>query len=93
MVRDKEKKLSLKHRSKTVVEGDKRASTRAYLWSLGSLGLVGDEMKKPFIGVINTWSEYHVGHIHLRDLAALVKAGIRSEGGVPSGRYSQKSVI
>jgi dihydroxy-acid dehydratase len=40
-------------------------------------------MEKPFIGVINTWSEYHPGHIHLRDLSALVKAGIRSEGGVP----------
>jgi dihydroxyacid dehydratase/phosphogluconate dehydratase len=40
-------------------------------------------MKKPFIGVINTWSEFHPGHIHLRDLAALVKAGVRSEGGVP----------
>jgi dihydroxy-acid dehydratase len=73
----------LKHRSKAVVEGDKRASTRTYLWPLGSLGIAGDEMKKPFIGVINTWSEYHPGHIHLRDLADLVKAGIRSEGGVP----------
>lgn len=72
-----------KHRSKAVVDGVKRASTRAYLWSLGSLGLVGNEMKKPFVGVINTWSEFHVGHIHLRELAALVKAGIRSEGGVP----------
>jgi dihydroxy-acid dehydratase len=47
------------------------------------LGIAGDEMKKPFVGVINTWSEYHPGHIHLRDLADFVKAGIRSEGGVP----------
>ena len=72
--------MDLKHRSKAVVEGDQRASHRGFLWSLG---VVGDEMKKPFIGVINTWSEFHPGHIHLRDLAALVKAGIRSEGGVP----------
>jgi dihydroxy-acid dehydratase len=72
-----------KHRSKTVVEGDKRASTRTYLWPLGSLGMSAGEMNKPFVGVINTWSEYHPGHIHLRELADLVKAGIRSEGGVP----------
>jgi dihydroxy-acid dehydratase len=72
--------MDLKHRSKAVVEGDQRASHRGFLWSLG---VVGDEMKKPFIGVINTWSEFHPGHIHLRDLAALVKAGIRSAGGVP----------
>ncbi len=75
--------MDLKHRSRAVVEGDKRASTRTYLWPLGSLGIAGDEMKKPFIGVINTWSEYHPGHIHLRELADLVKAGIRSEGGAP----------
>ena len=72
--------MDLKHRSKAVVEGDQRASHRGFLWSLG---VVGDEMKKPFIGVINTWSEFHPGHIHLRDLAAFVKSGIRSEGGVP----------
>lgn len=83
MAKEKDEVMDPKHRSKAVVEGDKRASTRAYLWSLGSLGLAKDEMKKPFVGVINTWSEYHIGHIHLRDLSALVKAGIRSEGGVP----------
>jgi dihydroxy-acid dehydratase len=75
--------MDLKHRSGIVTKGVRRASTRAYLWSLGSLGMDGREMEKPFIGVINTWSEYHPGHIHLRDLSALVKAGIRSEGGVP----------
>jgi dihydroxy-acid dehydratase len=72
-----------KHRSKVVVKGNERASTRTYLWPLGSLGMTGAEMDKPFVGVINTWSEYHPGHIHLRDLAVLVKAGIHAEGGVP----------
>jgi dihydroxy-acid dehydratase len=75
--------MDLKHRSGIVVRGNKRASTRAYLWPLGFLGMDGKEMEKPFVGVINTWSEYHPGHTHLRDLSALVKAGIRSEGGVP----------
>ena len=72
--------MDLKHRSKAVVEGDQRASHRGFL---ASLGIVPDDVKKPFIGVINTWSECHPGHIHLRDLASFVKSGIRSEGGVP----------
>jgi len=72
--------MELKHRSKAVVEGDQRASHRGFL---ASLGIVPDDVKKPFIGVINTWSEFHPGHIHLRDLASFVKSGIRSEGGVP----------
>jgi dihydroxy-acid dehydratase len=72
--------MDLKHRSKAVVEGDQRASHRGFL---ASLGVVPDDVKKPFVGVINTWSEFHPGHIHLRDLASFVKSGIRSEGGVP----------
>jgi dihydroxy-acid dehydratase len=72
--------MDLKHRSKILVEGDQRASHRGFLHSLG---LVRDDIGKPFIGVMNTWSEFHPGHFHLRDLAALVKAGILSEGGVP----------
>jgi dihydroxy-acid dehydratase len=40
-------------------------------------------MDKPFIGVINSFSEVIPGHIHLRGIAEAVKAGVRSEGGVP----------
>jgi len=40
-------------------------------------------MDKPFIGVINSFSEIVPGHIHLRDIAEAVKAGVRSGGGVP----------
>jgi len=72
--------MDLKHRSKAVVVGDQRASHRGFL---ASLGIVPDDVRKPFIGVINTWSEFHPGHIHLRELASFVKSGIRSEGGVP----------
>jgi len=40
-------------------------------------------MDKPFIGIINSFSEIVPGHIHLRDIAEAVKAGVRAEGGVP----------
>jgi len=40
-------------------------------------------MDKPFIGIINSYSEIVPGHIHLRDLARSVKEGVREGGGVP----------
>ena len=40
-------------------------------------------MDKPFIGIINSFSEIIPGHIHLRDIAEAVKAGVRNQGGVP----------
>jgi len=40
-------------------------------------------MDKPFIGVINSFSEIVPGHKHLNEIAAEVKAGIRNKGGVP----------
>lgn len=58
--------MELKHRSKVVVEGDERAAHRAYL---RDLGLSDEEMSKPFIGIINSWGEFHPGHIVLRSFA------------------------
>jgi len=40
-------------------------------------------MDKPFVGVINSFSEIVPGHIHLRSIAEAVKAGVREGGGVP----------
>jgi dihydroxy-acid dehydratase len=40
-------------------------------------------MDRPFVGIINSFSEIVPGHIHLRDIAAAVKAGVREAGGVP----------
>ena len=40
-------------------------------------------MDKPFIGIVNSYSEIVPGHMHLRELAESVKSGIRAAGGVP----------
>jgi len=40
-------------------------------------------MDKPFIGIVNSFSEIVPGHIHLRDIAEAVKVGVRSGGGIP----------
>jgi len=72
--------MDLKHKSKDLVQGDERVHHRGLL---RSLGLTGSDLKKPFIGVVNTWSEIHPGHVHLRELAKEVKQGVISAGGTP----------
>jgi dihydroxy-acid dehydratase len=50
---------------------------------LRAVGCVPEDFDKPFIGVINSYSEIVAGHMHLRSLAQSVKDGVRSCGGVP----------
>jgi dihydroxy-acid dehydratase len=50
---------------------------------LRAVGCIPEDFDKPFIGVINSWSEINPGHVHLRTLAEAAKQGIRAEGGVP----------
>ena len=47
------------------------------------LGYSDEEMKKPRIGIINTWNEMNPGHIHQRELAEAVRSGITESGGLP----------
>ena len=47
------------------------------------MGYSADEQKKPRIAVVNSWNEYNPGHVHLKELAERVKAGVRDAGGLP----------
>ncbi len=67
-------------KSDAVKKGIERAPHRSLLYALGCTRA---DMDKPFIGVINSFSEIVPGHIHLRDIAEAVKAGVCSGGGVP----------
>ncbi|MFC1847217.1 dihydroxy-acid dehydratase [Chloroflexota bacterium] len=67
-------------RSDAVKKGVERAPHRSLLHAVGC---TPSEMDKPFVGIINSFSEIVPGHIHLRDIAEAVKAGVRSGGGVP----------
>ena len=49
---------------------------------LYGLGYTREEVKKPYIAVVNSWNEYNPGHIHLKELAQRVKDGIREAGGL-----------
>ena len=48
-----------------------------------AMGYTEEEIMRPIIGIANSWNEIIPGHIHLRDIADSVKAGIRSAGGTP----------
>jgi dihydroxy-acid dehydratase len=48
-----------------------------------SLGFTEEEIGRPIIGVVNSANELIPGHIHLDNIAAAVKAGIRLAGGTP----------
>ena len=67
-------------RSDVVKKGIERSPHRSLLHAVGCSP---DDWDKPFIGVINSFSEVVPGHIHLQSIAQAVKGGIRSRGGVP----------
>jgi len=50
---------------------------------LKAVGFTDADLKKPLIGVANTWTEIGPCNYHLRDLAEQVKVGIREAGGTP----------
>ncbi len=66
--------------SATIVEGPHRAAARAML---KAVGFDDEALRKPIIGVANTWIEIGPCNYHLRELAAHVKDGIREAGATP----------
>ncbi|ATW25260.1 dihydroxy-acid dehydratase [Candidatus Formimonas warabiya] len=50
---------------------------------LRALGLTKEEIDRPLIGVVNSFNEIVPGHMHLRNIAEAVKAGVRIAGGTP----------
>ena len=66
--------------SNPLTTGPSRAPARAML---KAVGFTDADLKKPLIGVANTWIEIGPCNFHLRDLAVFVKEGIRRAGGTP----------
>ena len=71
---------NLKPRSGVITDGPDRAPTRAML---KAAGFTDDDLRRPIIGVANTWIEIGPCNYHLRRLAVKVKEGIRAAGGTP----------
>jgi dihydroxy-acid dehydratase len=70
----------MKLQSYTITQGRDRAPARAML---KAIGFTDEDLKKPIIGVANTWIETMPCNFNLRELAGHVKAGIRAAGGTP----------
>ncbi len=73
-------RLPLKSRSAALTEGPSRAPARAML---KAAGFDDEDLKRPLIGVANTWIEIGPCNLHLRQLGEQVKKGIRAAGGTP----------
>ncbi|MCX5779699.1 MAG: dihydroxy-acid dehydratase, partial [Firmicutes bacterium] len=48
-----------------------------------ALGLIDEEIARPFIGIVNSYNDIVPGHINLDKISAAVKAGVRLAGGTP----------
>lgn len=68
------------YRSGELVNGIDRAAHRSLLYCTG---LDQDDLHRPLIAVVNSFTEMVPGHIGLRELADYVKQGIWQAGGVP----------
>ena len=72
--------MDLKHRSRNITDGRDHAPSRAMF---KAIGFSDEDLRKPIIGVANTWIETMPCNFHLRRLSAKVKDGIRAAGGTP----------
>jgi len=69
-----------KLRSRAITDGPDRTPARAMF---KAIGFTDEDLRKPLIGIANTWTEVGPCNFHLREIAAAVKQGIREAGGTP----------
>ncbi len=67
------------YRSKTSTAGRNMAGARA-LWR--ATGMQDEDFQKPIIAVVNSFTQFVPGHVHLKDLGQLVAREIEAAGGV-----------
>ncbi|ABR56264.1 dihydroxy-acid dehydratase [Methanococcus aeolicus Nankai-3] len=66
--------------SDNLKKGVSRAPNRSLL---KACGYTDEEIEKPFIGIVNSFTEVVPGHIHLNTLAEAAKKGVYANGGTP----------
>ena len=60
--------------------GVERAPQRSLL---KAMGYTNEQIKKPLIGIVNSFNEVIPGHIHLQTIARAAKDGVLAAGGTP----------
>ena len=67
-------------RSDIVKSGAERAPHRSLL---KACGYTDEQIRRPFIGIVNSFNEVVPGHVHLNQIARAVKDGVLAAGGTP----------
>ncbi|PCH98839.1 MAG: dihydroxy-acid dehydratase [Rhodobacteraceae bacterium] len=67
------------YRSRTSTHGRNMAGARG-LWR--ATGMTDDDFGKPIIAVVNSFTQFVPGHVHLKDIGQLVAREIEAAGGV-----------
>jgi dihydroxy-acid dehydratase len=70
----------IKKNSATITNGRDRAAARAMY---KAVGFTDEDLRKPIVGIANTWIETMPCNLNLRALAEHVKRGVRDAGGTP----------
>ena len=66
------------YRSRTTTHGRNMAGARG-LWR--ATGMKNEDFGKPIIAVVNSFTQFVPGHVHLKDLGQLVAREIEKAGG------------
>ncbi|MGC8627147.1 MAG: dihydroxy-acid dehydratase [Acidimicrobiales bacterium] len=66
-------------RSRTTTHGRNMAGARA-LWR--ATGMTDDDFGKPIVAIANSFTQFVPGHVHLKDMGALVAEAVAAAGGV-----------
>ncbi|NOI68423.1 dihydroxy-acid dehydratase [Vibrio sp. 99-8-1] len=69
----------IKYRSATTTHGRNMAGARA-LWR--ATGVKEEDFGKPIIAVVNSFTQFVPGHVHLKDMGQLVAKEIEQAGGI-----------
>ncbi|MBT3967635.1 MAG: dihydroxy-acid dehydratase [Gammaproteobacteria bacterium] len=67
------------YRSRTTTHGRNMAGARS-LWR--ATGMKNEDFEKPIIAVVNSFTQFVPGHVHLKDMGQLVAREIEKAGGV-----------
>ncbi|GAB3595372.1 Dihydroxy-acid dehydratase [Corynebacterium faecale] len=67
-------------RSKVTTVGRNAAGARA-LWR--ATGTKENEFGKPIVAIVNSYTQFVPGHVHLKDVGDIVAGAVRKAGGVP----------
>ncbi|AAM68110.1 dihydroxy-acid dehydratase [Buchnera aphidicola] len=69
-----------KYRSFTTTHGRNMSGARS-LWR--ATGMTDEDFKKPIIAIVNSFSQFVPGHIHLQEVGKIISKEIKKYGGVP----------